>query len=55
MKRLLQFLARCLRPPTPRRYRVTPRQNPFALRREMRRDIRRLLRQANWASTDSSP
>ena len=44
MKRLLQFLARCLRPAPPRRYRVTPRQNPFVLRRELRRDLRRLLR-----------
>lgn len=45
MKRLLLFLARWLRPAPPHRYRVSPRQNSFALRRELRRDIRRLLRQ----------
>ena len=53
MNRLLQFLRRCLRPIVPRRYRVTPRHNPFVLRRELRRDIRRMLRQASGVPTDT--
>lgn len=40
MKRLLQQLADWLLLPPARRYRVTPRENPFVVRRQLRRAIR---------------
>ena len=49
--RLRGWLGTLLRAPSlRRRYRVTPRQNPFAFRRELMRDIRRELRKAGWPS-----
>ncbi|MCL4789227.1 MAG: hypothetical protein KJ070_20930 [Verrucomicrobia bacterium] len=45
-------LARLIVRPFPRRYRVTPRQNPWVFRRGLLRDIRAELRGLPNASPD---
>lgn len=54
MNRWLPWIAGLLLPDPPRRYRVTPRQNPFELRRQLRRNIRSLLRRG-WRAGDFQP
>jgi len=52
---LKNFLTRLLEPPFPRRYRVTPRQNPWVFRRGLLRAIRIELRGKSVRSRSHNP